>query len=827
MFSRIARRFSAMASSRRTQPPWSAPSTKDTAITLVNGLTRAKNKFHPLEEGKIKWYACGPTVYDDAHVGHARNYVSTDIVRRILTDYFGFDVRFVMNITDVDDKIIVKARETKLFDDFVKNNPSTNDGRETISEAFQYFLRRKFPDFQYTSPETFEVDLQQHVSSHPETSVDALAKIKLNAKILTAASNALRQPSLEWKSVEDIVKPYLDSKHGKAFDQYDHAPFNAIARKYEARFFEDMDRLNVRRPDLVTRVTEYGPQIVEFVQRIVDRGFAYESEGSVYFDIDAFERAGKPYARLQPWNRNDAELQADGEGALSKGGAKRSDADFALWKASKPGEPAWQSPWGSGRPGWHIECSAMASKELGQHIDIHSGGIDLAFPHHDNELAQSEAYWHAQFCDKTGFESQWINYFMHMGHLHIGGAKMSKSLKNFTTIREDLKIRTPRMLRMIFLMGSWSQPMEITDSMLLAVKNMESTISNFFFKAKDVERRAARQLRQGDSVDGVSKSGADSGLEDALSRAQQDIHEALADSFDTARAMQTISELITQFNSAEKSTLQSNTSLRIAQWVTRMIDIFGLNTTKQSIGWEGSSVSEDIATDVYKISDLRDDIRLQAKGNIAAKKPVGITLGTEEIGSLSLQDAPSQVDDTKSPTPGPALAEITAPRSERVAHLLSFIIWSIKDMHHRQASPAEVLAFSDKIRDLWLWDLGVYLEDSVQEGQPAVARPLDDELIQARQEADERKRAKAEQDRRKREEKARKEAEEDTRARQDPLLMFKTAEYSAWDEQGIPIKLADGTDPSKSRLKSLKKDWDRQKKRHDEWRRRQGMNSAS
>jgi cysteinyl-tRNA synthetase len=397
-----------MATSTRTQPPWKEPQSEHASkLKVWNSLTRSKNDFVPIDpEGKVvKWYSCGPTVYDDAHLGHARNYVTIDILRRVLAHYFGYNLRFVQNITDVDDKIILRGRQQYLLADFKSKNPAvTDDLINTTIKAFDAYVKKNLPLLSAdVNIGTFnEESGKQYANVIQGKSVDGVgpagdkeAKIKMHLKTAGTAATALLAPSKSapedvdvfYAGAEDVLLPYLDSLHGTSIDASDHTVFTRLTQKYEARFNEDMRSLNVLDPDVVTRVTEYGDQIVAFVEKIVDNGFAYStSDGSVYFDIEGFEKVpGNHYARLEPWNRGDKSLQADGEGALSqqKTSEKRSESDFALWKSSKPGEPAWQSPWGPGRPGWHIECSVMASDVLGQQMDIHSGGIDLCFPHHD------------------------------------------------------------------------------------------------------------------------------------------------------------------------------------------------------------------------------------------------------------------------------------------------------------------------------------------------------------------------------------------------------------------------------------------------------------
>lgn len=380
----------------------------------------------------MTWYGCGPTVYEDAHLGHAKNYVSTDIIRRIMKDYFGFRVKFVMNTTDIDDKVILHGRQQYLLARFKQEHAAedesvSNSVLAVAKAAFQHYISKNLPSLPSdTNPENFS-EVADKIEAPPladaaivkEDQAVTVADLLLRAHIGTArsAAEALQTPGQLpgfFAKTGDILLPYLDALHGAEMDSNNHKVYLALGQKFEHRFFEDMNSLNVLAPDQLTRVTDYVPQIVRFVEKIVANGFGYATtDGSVYFDIDSFEKAGHNYSRLEPWNKNDRALQADGEGSLSKGRSmKRGDNHFALWKASKPGEPAWPSPWGYGRPGWHIECSAMASEVIGKTKDIHSGGVDLRFPHHDNELAQSEAYW-----STPGHQVQWTNYFIHMGQL--------------------------------------------------------------------------------------------------------------------------------------------------------------------------------------------------------------------------------------------------------------------------------------------------------------------------------------------------------------------------------------------------------------------------
>ncbi|MBW1835670.1 MAG: cysteine--tRNA ligase [Deltaproteobacteria bacterium] len=304
-------------------------------LRVYNTLTRKKERFEPLEPGKVRMYVCGPTVYDACHIGHARSVVVFDIIVRYLRAT-GLDVTYVRNFTDVDDKIIKRANEL---------------------------------------------------------------------------------------GVESEV----------------------VAERYIKEFYEDMDVLNVKRADKEPRVTEHIEDIIKIVTKLLEKGIAYQIDGDVYYAVEKF----KDYGKLS--GRKLEDMMAGARVAVNE--RKQNPFDFALWKAAKPGEPSWDSPWGRGRPGWHIECSAMSFEYLGKTIDIHGGGKDLIFPHHENEIAQSEGV----------FGKTLARYWIHNGFVNINHEKMSKSLGNFIVIKDVVKLYHPEAVRLFLLSNHYRSPIDFTD----------------------------------------------------------------------------------------------------------------------------------------------------------------------------------------------------------------------------------------------------------------------------------------------------------------------------------------------------------------------------
>ncbi|KAI1390893.1 tRNA synthetases class I (C) catalytic domain-containing protein [Hypoxylon trugodes] len=791
--------------------------------------------FVPIEKGKVSWYACGPTVYDQSHLGHARNYVSTDIIRRILKDYYGFNVKFVMNFTDVDDKIIIKARRQRLLDLEKQKTYTDAEILELGKAAFRAYAKNNLP--QLLEGEG-ELDVNNYIPRRDAAyghvlaggslisegkPGDAEAKLKMHISNMTSAVIAINGNQV-FKGADEILLPYLDSLYKETIDTSDQSIFTDLTRFMEGEFTDDMDALNVLRPDAVTRVTEYVPQIAKFVEKVVEKGFAYEAEGSVYFDIAAFEKGGNTYARLRPDSRNDKALQEEGEGSLSKSlGGKRGAGDFALWKKSKPGEPYWPSKWGNGRPGWHIECSVMASDVLGSQMDIHSGGVDLAFPHHDNELAQSEAY----FCEH-GHEHTWVNYFLHMGHLSISGSKMSKSLKNFQTIKDALASNyTARSMRIVFLLGKWNDGVEISPDMRTHADNWETTVNNFFTNTKSLLAEATGTIAgvNGDvKTLSISDDKPQEGLRGDLEQAKKEVEDAFANSFDTAQVLRSITEVIRKANvhiNAHKSDMDLPAVEAIARWITKIVGILGLDANASppydGLGWASAAAAANLdpSTTVQPYKAVYTTFYSEVQG---------LELPSSETFTDLFSRSPDQEFDS--------LANTGVRDPEQLALPYLRAVSKLRDELRRVAPTASsevkqsILALSDRVRNFDLTNLGVYLDD--RPDQPSLIKFVPAaELIKAREEKAENEARKAREKEEKRLAKEKADEEKWAKAKIAPEDMFKSDErYSKWDAEGLPIKMKDGSEVPKSQLKKLKKDWDRQKKAHGEYQAKFGGSTA-
>lgn len=482
-------------------------------------------------------------------MGHARSYITFDIIRRILIGYFGFDVFFVQNVTDVDDKIIRRARQQHLFTEY----------RDQVLSGS-------------VAPEQVAADVRKQVPSLEKAIADEVneEKKRMLQKTMTEAVSALAD--MQSTSVEqlltrtrEVLVQLLDVESTAA--EFPNEIFSSLPQFFENDYNQDMDSLNVMRPNVVTRVSEYVPEIISFIDVIMKNGYAYESCGSVYFDVKQFSSSPKhTYAKLVHEAVGDMSALADGEGDLFSSSTtvsdKRNPADFVLWKKSKAGEPRWPSPWGEGRPGWHIECSVMATEILGSHVDIHSGGCDLRFPHHDNEIAQSEAFFDSG--------DNWISCFIHSGHLNIDGQKMSKSLKNFTTIKEALKSHSKRQLRLAFLLHHWKDTLNYSADTMAGALSDEKYFSEFFLNANSTIQEAELRFRKW----GPSELK----LQQQLVEAQDRVDSALCDNFDTKSALFALKDLIKSCNNYFKVDCTPHAHLvhDVASFVHRILKIFGV-----------------------------------------------------------------------------------------------------------------------------------------------------------------------------------------------------------------------------------------------------------
>ncbi|KAM6980010.1 cysteine--tRNA ligase, cytoplasmic [Aplochiton taeniatus] len=727
---------------KRVQPPWSAPVGKNVPqLRLYNSLTRTKELFVPQNGNQVLWYSCGPTVYDASHMGHARSYISFDILRRILKNYFHYDVLYCMNITDIDDKIIKRARQNYLLDQYKKKIPGSSQILKDVISARE--------PFQAKLAETTDFDKKQMLERLDAAVTAALVPLQASIGSKAAQEVLQQQSQILLENAKDLLADWLDNQFGSEVTE--NSIFSVCPKYWEGEYHKDMDALNVLPPDVLTRVSEYVPEIVDFVKKIVVNGYGYESNGSVYFDTAKFDSSQQhSYGKLVPEAVGDQKALQEGEGDLSisadRLSEKRSQNDFALWKASKPGEPSWDSPWGKGRPGWHIECSAMAGSILGESMDIHGGGFDLRFPHHDNELAQSEAFFE---------NDHWVRYFLHTGHLTIAGCKMSKSLKNFITIKDALAKNTARQLRLAFLMHAWKDTLDYSANTMESAVQYEKFMNEFFLNVKDILRTPTDITGQYEKWESAEMD-----LNKSFYERKAAIHEALCDNMDTRSAIEEMRALVSQGNtyiaSRKSAKLLPNRMLMnsIALYLTEMLKTFGAIEGAEPIGFPvgGNGQSSDLESTVLPylkvLSDFREGVRKIA----------------------------------------------------------------------REQKVTEVLQLCDLLRDDTLPELGVRLEDH-EGLPTVVKLVDRETLLRERDEKqrveEEKKKKKEEAAKRKQEQEATKLA----KMKIPPSEMFctETDKYSSFDETGFPILDHEGKEISKGQAKKLRKLYEAQEKLHKEY----------
>lgn len=392
------------------------------ALRIFNTLNSKKELFEPLEAGKVRMYVCGPTVYDACHIGHARSVVVFDVIARYLKEK-GYDVTYIRNFTDVDDKIIQKANQLGI-----------------------------------------------------------------------------------------------DS--------------TAVAERFIEEFYQDMDALNVQRATIEPKATDHIAQIVEFIEKLILKGFAYPINGDVYYSVEKFKRYGKLSGRKLEDMEAGARIDIDER--------KQNPFDFALWKSAKPGEPAWDSPWGQGRPGWHIECSAMSREYLGETFDIHGGGKDLCFPHHENEIAQSESLSGKPF----------VRYWVHNGFVNINQEKMSKSLGNFLMIKDVLKSYHPETVRLFLLSNHYRSPIDFTDK---AMDESSKGLDKIYALLERVEKKVGPIFLVQDVEPGICWKHFCDAMDDDFNSAR-----SIGIIFDTVRSLnRLLDQHENNLSSEVKQTLQS------------------------------------------------------------------------------------------------------------------------------------------------------------------------------------------------------------------------------------------------------------------------------
>ena len=423
-------------------------------MKIYNTLTRNKEEFIPIEEGKVKIYACGPTVYNYFHIGNARPFVVFDTLRRYLI-HIGYDVKFVQNFTDVDDKIINKAKE------------------EGVSAT-------------------------------------------------------------------------------------------ELSSRYIKEYFDDAKALNVLTADIHPKVSEHIKDIIEFIKTLISKGYAYEADGDVYYATRKF----KEYGKLSNQKVDDLESGS----RIAIGEVKRDPLDFALWKAQKEeSEIAWDSPWGKGRPGWHIECSTMSRKHLGPTIDIHGGGQDLIFPHHENEIAQSEA------CNGEPFAKYW----MHNGYITVDGVKMSKSLGNFFTVRDIRKEFDGDFIRFFLLSVHYRNPINFSDTEMNSVKQGYDRIRNALDNLEFLAKNGNDEMTDAEKND----------LKD-FGNLEQKFEDAMSDDLNTADAIASIFEMVSHANIISKAGASKEYAKEAKVKIQNLCDIIGIMQNRADSSHEDEKIKK-------------------------------------------------------------------------------------------------------------------------------------------------------------------------------------------------------------------------------------------
>lgn len=722
---------------KRCQPAWTPPENQtESELYLYNSLTREKEKFIPQKGNTVLWYSCGPTVYDASHMGHARSYISFDIMRRVLAHYFKYDVFYCMNITDIDDKIIKRARQNHLLKEYTsQNKDSFSLVLEDVNKALTVYVSKT------------ETEKDTNKKAMMEKIIANVQSILTSTGDLPEETPDCEKSDMLLTAAQDILADFLDKQKGSEVQE--NAIFSELPQHWEEEFHKDMEALNVLPADCLTRVSKYVPEIVDFVQKIIDKEFAYESGGSVYFNTLKFsDSADHFYAKLVPEAFGDKDALQEGEGDLSisedRLSEKRSPNDFALWKASKPGEPSWESPWGNGRPGWHIECSVMASAILGESLDIHTGGVDLKFPHHDNELAQAEACFG---------NDHWVRYFLHSGHLTIQGCKMSKSLKNFITIKDALQKHTACQLRFAFLLHSWKDTLDYSDNTMEIALTYERHINEFFLTVKDVLRNLPSHGCASFSKWNESEVALNQKYHDTRSQ----VHVALCDSIDTRTALESIRDLVTSTNQYISKTRLSKESNRmllvnIAEYITEMLHIFGAIKKDTVIGFTQA----------------------------------GLGVGNMEEMVMPYLTALSEFRET------------------------------VRQLAREKKEPKEILKACDNLRDMILPNLGVRLED-LEGQSSVIKLVDKETLMKEMEEKVKIEKKKQIEKERKKKEKEEAEASRNAQRKIPPSELFKseTDKYSQFDDNGIPTHDATGKELPKSALKKLQKLYDAQKKKYE------------